>query len=108
MTDRVMRYESCEPSMNSAVKKRSVVLHGHRTSVSLEDDFWVALNDIAAEKGVSVPSLIEHVDSEQEHVNLSSALRVFVFRHYSNAWQETRVRTDERNLATNDTQRQVS
>lgn len=108
MTYHVMRYEPREPSMNSAVKKRSVVLHGHKTSVSLEDDFWVALNDIAAEKGVSVPSLIEQIDAEQEHVNLSSALRVFVFRHYCNAWQKTRARTGERNEATNLAERQVS
>ena len=94
--------------MHSAVKKRSVVLHGHKTSVSLEDDFWVALNDIAAEKGVSVPSLIEQVDAEHAHINLSSAVRVFVFRHYCNAWQEARARTGECDEATDDTERHVS
>jgi predicted DNA-binding ribbon-helix-helix protein len=59
------------------VRKRSVTVAGHRTSVSLEEPFWRALRGIAAKRGVSVPQLIEHVDRAREG-SLSSALRVFV------------------------------
>ncbi len=59
------------------VRKRSVTVAGHRTSVSLEEPFWRALRESAARRGVSVPKLIEHIDRTRE-VNLSSAIRVFV------------------------------
>ena len=64
------------------LRKRSLVIAGHRTSISLEDDFWDALRDMAAERGVSVPALVAEVDSVRGAANLSSALRVAVLRHY--------------------------
>lgn len=60
------------------VVKHSVVIAGHRTSVSLEDAFWRALKDIAAQEGVSLAALIARVDVGRGDANLSSALRVFV------------------------------
>lgn len=60
------------------VVKHSVVIAGHRTSVSLEDAFWRALKDIAAQEGVSLAALIARVDAGRGEANLSSALRVFV------------------------------
>lgn len=63
--------------MHAAVRKRSVTLAGHRTSVSLEEPFWAALGDIARRRGVSVNRLIAEIDRDREG-NLSSALRVFV------------------------------
>lgn len=60
------------------VVKHSIVIAGHRTSVSLEDAFWRALKDIAAKDGVSLAGLVAHVDAERGEANLSSALRVFV------------------------------
>jgi predicted DNA-binding ribbon-helix-helix protein len=68
--------------MKSAVVKRSVVLSGHRTSVSLEDTFWLALREIARNRGVSVSGLVGQVDGSREHVNLSSALRLYVFEQF--------------------------
>jgi len=63
--------------------KRSVTLAGHRTSISLEAQFWTALTDIAAEKGRPLARLIDEVDKrEGRDQNLSSALRVFVLAHY--------------------------
>lgn len=63
--------------------KRSVTLAGHRTSISLEAEFWTALADIAAEKGRPLARLIDEVDKrEGRDQNLSSALRVFVLAHY--------------------------
>jgi predicted DNA-binding ribbon-helix-helix protein len=60
-----------------AVRKRSVTVAGHRTSISLEEPFWRALRGVATRRGVSVAHLIEDIDRTRE-VNLSSAIRVFV------------------------------
>jgi predicted DNA-binding ribbon-helix-helix protein len=66
------------------VAKRSILLAGHKTSVSLEEQFWNALKEIAREKGMSVSALVLRVDSAREIGNLSSALRTFVLEHYRN------------------------
>ena len=60
------------------VAKRSVMIAGHRTSVSLEAEFWTALQEIARARGQSVQALVGAVDSARGARNLSSALRVFV------------------------------
>jgi predicted DNA-binding ribbon-helix-helix protein len=60
------------------VVKRSLVISGHRTSVSLEDAFWRRLRRIAAERGLSVNALAAFVDASRGEANLSSALRVYV------------------------------
>ena len=65
--------------MKSTVVKRSVILNGRKTSVSLEDDFWQALNEIADGRRVSVSNLVQTIDHERRNANLSSAIRVFVF-----------------------------
>jgi predicted DNA-binding ribbon-helix-helix protein len=61
----------------AAIRKRSVVLAGHRTSVSLEDAFWDALKGIALSQGRSLNDIIGEVDRGRDG-NLSSALRVYV------------------------------
>ena len=58
--------------------KRSVMIAGHRTSVSLEAEFWSALQDIALGRGQSVQALIGAIDSGRGERNLSSAIRVYV------------------------------
>ena len=69
--------------MKSTVIKRSVVINGHKTSVSLEDQFWAALKEIAAERKLSMAELIAVVDHDRGKVgNLSSALRLFVLAQY--------------------------
>lgn len=60
----------------SRVKKRSIVIAGHGTSVSLEQAFWDALKEIAARDGVSLATLVAQVDASRGAANLSSALRV--------------------------------
>lgn len=63
------------------VRKYSITLHGHRTSFSLEEEFFTALREIAEGRGQSLASLIAQVDETREPgENLSSALRVFVLR----------------------------
>ncbi|WCS24313.1 ribbon-helix-helix domain-containing protein [Methylobacterium sp. NMS14P] len=64
--------------MSPGITKRSVMIAGHRTSVSLEDPFWVSLRAIAEARGQSVQALIGHIDAGRDGQNLSSAIRVFV------------------------------
>jgi predicted DNA-binding ribbon-helix-helix protein len=74
----------------SLVIKRSIVVGGHKTSVSLEDDFWDSLRQIAREHPVTLSDLVGSIDSGREHGNLSSAVRLFVLKHY-----RRRVEADE-------------
>jgi predicted DNA-binding ribbon-helix-helix protein len=60
------------------MRKRSVSLQGHATSVSLEDEYWAELKRMAQESGVPVGALIERIDRERNSQNLSSALRLAV------------------------------
>ena len=60
--------------------KRSVMIAGHRTSVSLEAPFWDALREIAEIRQQSVQALIGEIDAERGEQNLSSAIRVFVLK----------------------------
>lgn len=63
------------------VRKYSATLHGHRTSFSLEEEFHLALKQIAAARQMSMAALIASIDETRtENVNLSSALRVFVLK----------------------------
>jgi predicted DNA-binding ribbon-helix-helix protein len=68
--------------MKSHIMKRSIVLEGHRTSVSLEDAFWDALKDIAKWKRKTVTELVSSINLDRQHANLSSALRLFVLNYY--------------------------
>jgi predicted DNA-binding ribbon-helix-helix protein len=68
--------------MKSSVVKHSVVLAGHKTSVSLEEAFWRGLKDIAMSRRMTVKDLISSIDLDREQGNLSSALRLFVLDHY--------------------------
>ena len=64
--------------MKSAVVKRSIVIDGHKTSVSLEDAFWSSLKNIAHTDGVPVSKMVTEIDRTRERGNLSSALRLFI------------------------------
>jgi predicted DNA-binding ribbon-helix-helix protein len=73
------------PSGKSLLRKRSITLDGHKTSVTLEDAFWNALKDIAAAQGTSVRRLIATIDDERHErpgTNLSSAIRLFILNYY--------------------------
>ena len=71
--------------MTSTIVKRSVVLSGHKTSISLEDAFWDGLKDIADARKVSVSSLVHDIDATRGENNLSSAVRQFVLGRYVEA-----------------------
>ena len=68
--------------MQSSIVKRSVVIAGHKTSISLEDAFWRALKDIATSRQLAVNNLVGRINSERKNGNLSSAIRLFVLNHY--------------------------
>lgn len=68
--------------MQSAVVKRSIVIAGHKTSVSLEDDFWNALKEIKGSQNMTLSGLVADIDVRRLHANLSSAIRIFVLHHY--------------------------
>jgi predicted DNA-binding ribbon-helix-helix protein len=75
-------------TQKSRVVKRSIVIAGqiviagHKTSVSLEDQFWDALREIATAQGTAVGPLVSTIDGDRQHNNLSSAIRLFVLDHY--------------------------
>ncbi len=69
--------------MSARPKKRSLTLKGHRTSVSLEDEFWMAFRDIAAKKKRAINDLAAEIDADRGvDMGLASAIRLFVLRHY--------------------------
>jgi predicted DNA-binding ribbon-helix-helix protein len=73
--------------LKSMVIKHSLLVGGHRSSVSLEGAFWNELRGIARERNVSLSQLVGTIDSEREHANLSSAIRIFVFEQRRNHHQ---------------------
>jgi predicted DNA-binding ribbon-helix-helix protein len=64
--------------MKSLVVKRSIVIAGHKTSVSLEDAFWSELKDIAEQKDQTLSAVVGDIDTRRHQGNLSSAIRLFV------------------------------
>jgi predicted DNA-binding ribbon-helix-helix protein len=68
--------------MKSRILKRSVNVHGHKSSVSLEDAFWADLRGIARAQGCAVSNLIAEIDKGRRHGNLSSAIRIFVLEYF--------------------------
>ena len=70
------------PHAESSIAKRSIVFNGKKTSLSLEDEFWNALKEIAGKRGVRLSHLVAAIDGQREGANLSSAIRLFVLDHY--------------------------
>jgi len=69
-------------TVKSSVSKRSIIIAGHKTSVSLEDEFWNGLKEIASERGMTLAELVATIDGDRKHANLSSAIRLFVLGFY--------------------------
>jgi predicted DNA-binding ribbon-helix-helix protein len=82
--------------MKSPVVKRSIVIAGHKTSVSLEDAFWKGLKEIATSREVTLSDLVASIDTVRRQGNLSSAIRLFVLDHY-------RVHNDEERTVQSET-----
>jgi predicted DNA-binding ribbon-helix-helix protein len=64
--------------MNSLVIKHSIVIGGHKTSVSLEEAFWEGLKEVAQERNLTLSSMVSEIDINRRQGNLSSAIRLFV------------------------------
>jgi predicted DNA-binding ribbon-helix-helix protein len=71
-------------AVKSSVRKRSIFFAGYKTSVSLEDEFWKSLKQIARERGMTLGELVRTIDANRNHANLSSAIRLFVLGVYRN------------------------
>jgi predicted DNA-binding ribbon-helix-helix protein len=81
--------------MKSLVVKRSIVVAGHKTSVSLEDAFWNGMREIASGRNITLSDLVTAVDSERQQGNLSSAIRLFVLDFYRNQIADIKDRPDD-------------
>ncbi len=68
--------------IKSPVVKRSIVIAGHKTSVSLEDAFWEALKEIASTRDVTLSEVVANIDALRNQGNLSSAIRLYVLDHF--------------------------
>ena len=75
----------------SQVAKRSIVVGGHKTSVSLEEPFWQGLKDIASKRRRTLSELVASIDTERKFGNLSSAIRMFVLKHYQESAPSQRI-----------------
>jgi predicted DNA-binding ribbon-helix-helix protein len=81
--------------MKSLVVKRSIVVSGHKTSVSLEDAFWTGIKEIASGRNMTLSDLVTAVDSERQRGNLSSAIRLFVLDFYRSQLADVKDRRDD-------------
>jgi len=81
--------------MESLVVKRSIVVEGHKTSVSLEDAFWKGLKQIALARGITLSALVASIDADRQQDNLSSALRLFVLGFYRAQLEEEAAKRGE-------------
>lgn len=68
--------------MKSPVVKRSIVVAGHKTSVSLEEAFWNGMKEISGQRSVTLSELVGEIDGARKQGNLSSAIRLFVLDHF--------------------------
>ena len=82
-------------AVKSLVSKRSIVIAGHKTSVSVEDEFWISLKEVAHERNMTLAELVGTIDADRQHANLSSAIRLFVLSVYRDQVASRQDRTRE-------------
>ena len=70
--------------MKSPVVKRSIVVAGHKTSVSLEEEFWSSMKEISSARDITLSDLVSEIDKSRRQGNLSSAIRLYVLDHFRN------------------------
>jgi predicted DNA-binding ribbon-helix-helix protein len=66
----------------SPVVKRSIIVGGHKTSVSLEEAFWNGMKEISGQRGMTLSEMVGEIDTNRQQGNLSSAIRLFVLDHF--------------------------
>jgi predicted DNA-binding ribbon-helix-helix protein len=89
--------------MKSSVVKRSIVVAGRKTSVSLEDAFWKTFKEIADGRHLTLSELVAAIDGERQSGNLSSAIRLFVLGFYRDQISEHEKRGRTREMLANAT-----
>jgi len=87
--------------MKSSVIKRSIVIEGHKTSVSLENEFWDTMKMIAIQRKLTLSELAALIDAKREQGNLSSAIRLFVLGYYRDQLSECDKRNRTREILAN-------
>jgi predicted DNA-binding ribbon-helix-helix protein len=75
--------------MKSPVVKRSIVVAGHKTSVSLEEAFWNGMKEISGLRNITLSELVGEIDNNRQQGNLSSAIRLFVLEYFRSRAQAT-------------------
>ena len=78
-------------------RHRSIKIRSRRTSVSVEDVFWACLKEIAESRKQSLQQLIEEIDQDRQHANLSSTIRVFVLQFYKDQFDRLVSEESKRN-----------
>jgi predicted DNA-binding ribbon-helix-helix protein len=81
--------------MKSTIVKRSIVIAGHKTSISLEDAFWMALKEIANGRGTTLSNVVTSINGERQNGNLSSNIRQFVLDFYRDRLSARGVQADQ-------------
>jgi len=84
--------------MKSPVVKRSIVVAGHKTSVSLEEAFWNSMKEISASRDMTLSDLVSEIDQGRKQGNLSSAIRLYVLDYYRSRVPSTSVLVSEGSL----------
>jgi predicted DNA-binding ribbon-helix-helix protein len=85
--------------MKSPVVKRSIVVAGHKTSVSLEEAFWNSMKEISASRDMTLSDLVSEIDQGRKQGNLSSAIRLYVLDYYRSRALSTSMPPTEAPLA---------
>jgi predicted DNA-binding ribbon-helix-helix protein len=80
--------------MKSPVVKRSIVVAGHKTSVSLEEEFWTSMKEISSARDITLSDLVSEIDKARHQGNLSSAIRLYVLDHFRSQAQSAAVSRD--------------
>ena len=86
--------DQVEHIKKSAVRKHSIWINSRKTSVSLENVFWLGLREIADNEHVSVHAVVERIDRSRDTCNLSSAIRIYVLNHFRRERDQQVARSD--------------
>jgi len=84
--------------MKSSIVKRSIVIDGHKRSVTLEDPFWAQLKEIVQKRGQTVSDLVAEIDEDRKDANLSSAIRLFVLGYVRDQARAVSTRVAEKRI----------
>lgn len=89
--------------MKSPVVKRSIVVAGHKTSVSLEEAFWNGMKEISSARNLTLSDLVGEIDTNRQQGNLSSAIRLFVLDYFRSRAAPATLHTDSTRVRAEET-----